>query len=171
MSVSGVCLISTGKFWLGLTPKQRSTGCKQVLGGISRQGDERLRQLFGVGAMAVIHQAKPGSRTASPWLLQLLERRPRKLSAVALANEIARTRGHDDEWRGVADAQSTQRRLNYSSMPGYRKGCWKRAGNGRSDEQQNPFDLMAFTTKRVFGAVWRSPSGPAVICRANRPDP
>ena len=77
--------------WLGLTPKQRSTGGKQRLGGISRQGNERLRQLLVVGAMAVIRQAKPGSKTASPWLLQLLERRPRKLAAVALANKMART--------------------------------------------------------------------------------
>ena len=77
--------------WLGLTPKQRSTGGKQRLGGISRQGNERLRQLLVVGAMAVIRQAKPGSKTASPWLLKLLERRPRKLAAVALANKMART--------------------------------------------------------------------------------
>ena len=77
--------------WLGLTPKQRSTGGKQRLGGISRKGNERLRQLLVVGAMAVIRQAKPGSKTASPWLLQLLERRPRKLAAVALANKMART--------------------------------------------------------------------------------
>lgn len=77
--------------WLGLTPKQRSTGGKQRLGGISRAGNERLRQLFVVGAMAVIRQARPGSKTASPWLLQLLERRPRKLAAVALANKMART--------------------------------------------------------------------------------
>ena len=77
--------------WLGLTPKQRSTGGKPRLGGISRQGNERLRQLFVVGTMAVIRQAKPGSKSASPWLLQLLERRPRKLAAVALANKMART--------------------------------------------------------------------------------
>ena len=77
--------------WLGLTPKQRSTGGKQRLGGISRQGNERIRQLLVVGAMAVIRQARPGSKSASPWLLQLLERRPRKLAAVALANKMART--------------------------------------------------------------------------------
>ena len=41
--------------------------------------------------MAVIRQVKPGSKTASAWLLQLLERRPRKLAAVALANKMART--------------------------------------------------------------------------------
>ncbi len=41
--------------------------------------------------MAMIRHAKPGSKTASPWLLQLLERRPRKVAAVALANKMART--------------------------------------------------------------------------------
>jgi transposase len=76
--------------WLGLTPKERSTGSRQSLGGISRAGNERLRQLLVVGAMAVIRHAKPGSKTASPWLLQLLERRPRKVAAVALANKMAR---------------------------------------------------------------------------------
>ena len=77
--------------WLGLTPKQRSTGNRQSLAGISRAGNERLRQLLVVGAMAVIRHAKPGSKTASPWLLQLLERRPREVAAVALANKMART--------------------------------------------------------------------------------
>ncbi len=76
--------------WLGLTPREHSTGGRQRLGGISRAGNERLRQLLVVGAMAVISHARPGSRTASPWLLALLERRPRKLAAVALANKMAR---------------------------------------------------------------------------------
>ena len=76
--------------WLGLTPKERSTGGRQRLGGISRAGNERLRQLLVVGAMAVIRYAKPGSKTASAWLLALLERKPRKLAAVALANKMAR---------------------------------------------------------------------------------
>ena len=76
--------------WLGLTPKQRSTGNRQSLAGISRAGNERLRQLLVVGAMAVIRHAKPGSKTASPWLLTLLECWPRKVAAVALANKMAR---------------------------------------------------------------------------------
>lgn len=76
--------------WLGLTPKQKSTGGKQRLGGISRQGNERLRQLLVLGASAVIRTVKPGSRLATPWLLGLLQRRPRKLVAVALANKMAR---------------------------------------------------------------------------------
>ncbi|MGI4800684.1 MAG: IS110 family transposase [Janthinobacterium lividum] len=76
--------------WLGLTPKERSTGGRQRLGGISRAGNERLRQLLVLGATAVIRHAKPESRTPNPWLLKLLERRPRKLAAVALANKMAR---------------------------------------------------------------------------------
>jgi transposase len=76
--------------WLGLTPKQNSTGGKPRLGGISRQGNERLRQLLVLGATAVIRQAKPGSGLASAWLMGLLQRRPRKLVAVALANKMAR---------------------------------------------------------------------------------
>ena len=57
---------------------------------ISKAGNERLRQLLFVGAMSVIRFAKPGSKSASAWLLQLLERKPRKLAAVALANKMAR---------------------------------------------------------------------------------
>jgi transposase len=76
--------------WLGLTPKEHSTGGRQKLGGITRAGNERLRQLLVVGATAVIRFARPGSRTASAWLLGLLERKPRKLVAVALANKMAR---------------------------------------------------------------------------------
>jgi len=75
---------------LGVTPKERSTAGKQRLGGISKQGNERLRRLLVTGAMAVIKYARPGSKTASPWLLKLLERKPRKLAAVALANKTAR---------------------------------------------------------------------------------
>ena len=47
-------------------------------------------QLLFAGAMSVIRFAKPGSKSASAWLLQLLERKPRKLAAVALANKTAR---------------------------------------------------------------------------------
>ena len=76
--------------WIGLTPKERSTGGKRRLGAISKQGNERLRQLLVLGAMAVIKVAKPGHRSATPWLLRLLERRPRRVAAVALANKMAR---------------------------------------------------------------------------------
>ena len=76
--------------WLGLVPRENSSGGKQRLGGISRAGDERPRQLLGLGATAVIRHAKPGRPGVSAWLLKLLERKPRKLVAVALANKMAR---------------------------------------------------------------------------------
>lgn len=74
--------------WLGLTPKDHSTAGRQRLGAITRAGDETLRRLLVSGAMAVINQAKRGR--GSPWLCQLLARKPKKLAAVALANKTAR---------------------------------------------------------------------------------
>ena len=76
--------------WLGLTPKNKSTGGRERLGRISRAGNERLRSLLVVGATSVIRVAKPGARLGSAWLVGLLERKPRKLAAVALANKMAR---------------------------------------------------------------------------------
>src|SRR6266851_731831 len=74
--------------WLGLTPKENSTAGRHRPGRISRQGDANLRRLLVLGATAVIRCARPGR--ASPWLLHLLARRPKKLAAVALANKMAR---------------------------------------------------------------------------------
>jgi transposase len=74
--------------WLGLTPCQKSTAGKRRLGKISREGDESLRALLIVGATALVRWAKPGR--ATPWLLALMARRPRKLVAVAQANKTAR---------------------------------------------------------------------------------
>jgi transposase len=77
--------------WLGLTPREHSTGGKQRLGGISRAGHERLRTLLVVGATAVIrHASRADSQLASEWLRQLLSRKPRKVAAVALAHTMAR---------------------------------------------------------------------------------
>ena len=74
--------------WLGLTPKDHSTAGRQRLGVITRAGDQTLRHLLVSGATTVIQHAKPGR--ASPWLLALLARKPKKLAAVALANKMAR---------------------------------------------------------------------------------
>jgi transposase len=77
--------------WIGLTPKEHSTGGKQRIGGISRAGNERLRRLLVTGATAVIRFAtRPGNKHAWAWLLNLLQYKPRKLVAVALANKMAR---------------------------------------------------------------------------------
>jgi transposase len=75
--------------WLGLTPKDHSSGGRHRQGRISRQGNEALRKLVVLGATAVIRFARPGR--ASPWLLNLLARKPKKLAAIALANKMART--------------------------------------------------------------------------------
>jgi transposase len=76
--------------WLGLTPKDHSTAGKTRLGGITRAGDEALRSLLVVGATAVIQQARRGRGRPAPWLVKLLQRKPPKLAAVALANKTAR---------------------------------------------------------------------------------
>lgn len=76
--------------WLGLTPTDHSTAGKQKLGGITRAGDERLRSVLVSGAMACIRHAKNRPSNASPWLVELLKRKPPKVAAVALANKTAR---------------------------------------------------------------------------------
>jgi transposase len=75
--------------WIGLVPRQDSTGGKQKLGPISKQGDRYLRRLLVVGAHAVLRRAKQSPEKYS-WLTQLLARRPFKVVAIALANKMAR---------------------------------------------------------------------------------
>jgi len=76
--------------WIGLVPKQHSSGGKDRLGSISKQGDRYLRSLFTAGALAVIRHAKIHGTKRRPWLTALLARRPTKVAAIALANKMAR---------------------------------------------------------------------------------
>jgi len=76
--------------WIGLVPKQNSSGGKEKLGSISKRGDRYLRSLFTAGALAVIRYAKLHGTEHRPWLTALLARRPTKVAAIALANKIAR---------------------------------------------------------------------------------
>jgi transposase len=76
--------------WIGLVPKQNSSGGKDRLGNISKRGDRYLRSLFTTGALAVIRYAKIHGTRHRPWLTALLARRPTKVAAIALANKIAR---------------------------------------------------------------------------------
>jgi transposase len=76
--------------WIGLVPKQNSSGGKDRLGSISKRGDRYLRSLFTAGALAVIRYAKIHGTKHRPWLTALLMRRPTKVAAIALANKIAR---------------------------------------------------------------------------------
>ncbi len=92
-SVADPTVFKTGRdlaAWIGLVPKQNSSGGKDKLGSITRAGNRYLRQMLVVGAMAVIRYAERHG-TKRPWLVQLLARRPAKVAAVALANKNART--------------------------------------------------------------------------------
>jgi transposase len=75
--------------WLGLVPRQNSTGGKARLGGISKRGDSYLRRLLVNGAHAALLRSKAAAK-ADPWLIALCGRRPRLVVAVALANKTAR---------------------------------------------------------------------------------
>jgi len=75
--------------WIGLVPRQDSTGGKQKLGPISKQGDRYLRRILVVGAHSVLRLVKKNPQK-HPWLTQLLARRPFKVVAIALANKMAR---------------------------------------------------------------------------------
>jgi len=75
--------------WIGLVPRQNSTGGKERMGHISKQGDQYLRWLLVAGAMTVIRHAKRRG-TADPWLAHIIAHKPTKVAAVALANKNAR---------------------------------------------------------------------------------
>lgn len=77
--------------WLGLVPRQQSTGGKPKLGPISKRGDGYLRRLLVHGAQAVMRWHRAHASDSRPWLDELLRRRPVNVAAVAVANKNART--------------------------------------------------------------------------------
>lgn len=76
--------------FLGLVPRQTSSGGKERLGRITKMGDGYLRKLLVVGATAVVRRARTGAFAAAPWLRALLERKPARVASVAMANKTAR---------------------------------------------------------------------------------
>ena len=93
-SVTDPAVFSSGRelaAWIGLVPRQNSTGGKERLGRISKQGDPYLRWLLVAGAMAVIQHGRKSNYAKTPWLADLMARKPTKVAAVALANKMART--------------------------------------------------------------------------------
>lgn len=76
--------------WLGLTPRQMSTGGKQKLGAISKMGERTLRRLLIIGSSAVVMQASRRGAAKGSWLEKMLARKPRMLVTVAQANKTAR---------------------------------------------------------------------------------
>ena len=76
--------------WVGLVPRQHTTGGKPRLGRISKMGQRDLRRLLVTGAMAVVQHASRRGEITDPWLAGMLARKPKMLVAVALANRTAR---------------------------------------------------------------------------------
>jgi transposase len=76
--------------FLGLVPRQNSSGGKERLSRVSKMGDGYLRKLLVVGATSVIRRARTGAAGAAPWIRSLLERRPARVVTVAMANKTAR---------------------------------------------------------------------------------
>ena len=76
--------------WLGMTPRQNSSGGKERLGRTSKRGDKYIRSLLTAGAVAVLRHARNRSTRDGEWVRALLARKPTKLAAVALANKTAR---------------------------------------------------------------------------------
>jgi transposase len=92
--------------WLGLVPRQHSSGGKPRLGRTSKSGQRDIRRLLIIGAMAVISGAKVRPPAENSWLGRILARKPRMLAAIALANKMARMLWamitKDEEFRGGA---------------------------------------------------------------------
>jgi transposase len=76
--------------WLGLVPRQNSSGGKERLGHITKMGDRTIRRLLVVGAMSTIRSSRGRENFADSWLGRIIARKPVKLAAVALANKMAR---------------------------------------------------------------------------------
>ena len=76
--------------WLGMTPRQNSSGGKERLGRTSKRGDKYIRSLLTAGAVAVLRHARHRPTRDGEWVRALLARKPTKLAAVALANKTAR---------------------------------------------------------------------------------
>jgi transposase len=96
--------------WLGLAPRQNSSGGKDRLSGITKMGDKYIRNLLVLGATGTVRYARAKGTALATWITKLVERKPARLATVALANKIARiawavmTRGEDYRPSAVAAA-------------------------------------------------------------------
>ena len=76
--------------WLGLVPRQKASGAKNELSGISKRGDKYIRRLLVSGSVAILRYSRAKPTPERAWVNALLQRRPAKVAAVALANKTAR---------------------------------------------------------------------------------
>jgi len=76
--------------WLGLVPRQKASGTKNVISGISKRGDAYIRRLLISGTVAILRYTRTKPAPERAWMNALLQRRPAKVAAVALANKNAR---------------------------------------------------------------------------------
>jgi len=106
--------------WIGLVPKQHTTGGKDRLGSITKQGNRYLRWLLVVGAMAVIRYARKHGTQARPWLGRLMSAAPRKWRPW---RSPTRWRGWPGpSWSGARDTRS-------------RNCCWRHDARRQIDRQ------------------------------------
>jgi transposase len=102
--------------WLGLVPRQHSTGGKAKLLGISKRGNPYLRRLFLHGARAVLAQANRDKLTFGAWMSQLEQRVHRNVASVAVANKLARiawavlAKGESYHWPSASSPTERDRR-------------------------------------------------------------
>ena len=76
--------------WFGLTPRQNSSGGKQTLGGITKQGNRHIRKLLVLSATSLLRQVGKRKGALRDWIVALLAKKPARLVTVALANKLAR---------------------------------------------------------------------------------
>jgi transposase len=92
--------------WLGLVPRQHSTGGKPPLGRTSKMGQRDIRRLLIIGAMTVVRWAVRKGAAKGSWLARMLAEKPRLVVAIALANKMARSvwarLSKGEEYRGSA---------------------------------------------------------------------
>jgi transposase len=141
--------------WIGLVPRQNSSGGKERLAGITKQGDRYLRQLLVVGALAVVKYAQRNG-TRRPWLVQLLARRTIKVANCRSGQQNGPDcLGHHEHWRGLPRAGPAGRVGNYAK-PADELG----KGNtnvtqpaGRTEERENPLGQSASSAWSCPGPV------------------
>jgi transposase len=96
--------------WLGLAPRQHSTGGKQRLGSISKMGERTIRRLLIIGGSSMVRQACRHCAPAGSWLERMLARKPRMLVSVALANKMAAWSGRCSPRRRITGLRQRSRR-------------------------------------------------------------